>query len=71
MSEENTPAASGVQGATRGAFTWWREKSRINPEDTFGTKVLKVLYMIGGVLFMILFSPLLLLAFVIAFLVAL
>ncbi|MFA0964477.1 hypothetical protein AB9P05_21905 [Roseivirga sp. BDSF3-8] len=70
MAEENA-GAQGVQDATKGAFQWWKEKSTIQPGDSFGQKVLKVIYKIGGVLAMIIFSPLLLLAFLIAFLVAL
>ncbi|MGB3182909.1 MAG: hypothetical protein WBB45_16070 [Cyclobacteriaceae bacterium] len=70
MAQENE-AAKGVRDATKGAFQSWKEKTTIYKSDSFGQKLLKVLYMIGGVLAMIVFSPLLLLALIIAFLVAL
>ncbi|MGB3466214.1 MAG: hypothetical protein WBA74_13130 [Cyclobacteriaceae bacterium] len=57
--------------ATKGYFQSFTDRTTFAPDDSFLTKTGKVLLRILGVVLLIAFSPLLLMALIIAFLVAL
>lgn len=57
--------------ATRGYFQSFTDKTAFAPGDSVPTKIGKVLLKILGIVLLIAFSPLLLLALIIAFVVAL
>lgn len=61
----------GMKGQAQDAFKWWNELSALQAGDTFGTKIKKVLIRIGGILFLVAFSPFLLFALLVAFIVML
>lgn len=63
--------SSKLQDSTRGVFKQWNDKATIKQGDSLGTIAVKILIRIGGILAMIAASPLILMAFIIAFLVAL
>lgn len=64
-------APARVKGQAQDAYTWWNELATIKPNDSLGTKIKRVLIRMAGILFIIIFSPLLLLVLIISFLVAL
>ncbi|GEM_PF-4994799 len=61
----------GTKKASQDAFWWWNEQSTFVEGDSLRTKFKKVLLRVSGILLLIIFSPALLLALIIAFLVAL
>lgn len=71
--EENNHGKKGGEKTAQDddVFRWWNERSTILPGDSFNTKVSKILIKLLGILFLVIFSPLLLIALLIAFLVAL
>ena len=68
---EDNETKSGMKGQAQGLFEWWNELSTILPEDTVLTMIKRVLIRIIGIVLLIIFSPLLLLAFLIIFFIAL
>ena len=64
-------AAQRVSGSAQDVYSWWKERTFIAKEDSFWTIVSKVLFQIFGIIAMLVASPMLLLALVISFLVAL
>lgn len=60
-----------IRGSSQDAFTWWKERTFIRKEDTFWVITYKVLLQILGVIALVIASPMLLLALLTAFLVAL
>lgn len=68
--ESNDPK-SGVKGQAQGLFDWWMELSSIQPGDGVAKIIQRVLIRIAGIIFMIVFSPILLFALLVAILLAL
>lgn len=62
---------SGIKNQTSDVFKWWNDRSTIRPEDTTADKIKRILIRVGGVILLVAFSPVLLLALLVAFLVAL
>ena len=60
-----------LKGTSQDAFAWWKERTFIRKEDGFWVVVYKVLLQILGVIALVIASPMLLLALLTAFLVAL
>lgn len=73
LSDDQKPASAAqrVSGSAQDVFSWWKERTFIEKRDSFWTIVLKVLFQIFGIVAMLVASPMLLLALVISFLVAL
>ncbi len=61
----------GMKSQTQDAFKWWNELSTFQAGDTFGTKIKRVFIRIGGIIFLVAFSPFLLFALLVAFIVML
>ncbi|MEO1050148.1 MAG: hypothetical protein AAFX87_05970 [Bacteroidota bacterium] len=66
--EDDRAKQTHVKGQAEGVFAWWNNLSTIRPEDSPATKVKRVLIRIVGIIFLIVFSPFLLLALLVAFL---
>jgi len=60
-----------IKDSTKGVFKRWNDKAKIKSGDSFATILKKILIRIGGILFLIIFSPGLILALILAFLLAL
>ena len=69
--EERNHSEKGRKDTTQGVFEWWNERSSISPGDSLYTKISKILIRLLGIIFLVAFSPLLLLALLVSFLVAL
>lgn len=69
--QESASATQQVRGSAQDVYSWWKERTFITKEDSFWTIVSKVLFQIFGIIAMLVASPMLLLALVISFLVAL
>lgn len=67
MKEEqnnSVPKSGQVTGKAKGLFEWWNNKATILENDTTGVKVKKIGIRVGGILLMIIFSPILLAIFI-------
>lgn len=62
---------STVKDQAQGVFKRWDESATIRKDDSFGRIVIRILIRIGGIIGMIVFSPFLILALLIAFFIAL
>lgn len=62
---------STVRDQAQGIFKQWNDRATIKKGDSLGKIVKRILIRIGGILVMIVFSPFLLLALLIAFVIAL
>ena len=60
-----------VKKSAQDVFTWWKERTSIRKEDSFGTVVYRIAFQIFGIVLLTLASPMLLLALLISVLVAL
>lgn len=56
--------SKGVKKQGQDLFDQWNEACKINEDDSFAEKLKKVIYRLGGILLMILFSPILLIIFI-------
>ena len=60
-----------VKKSAQDVFTWWKERTSIRKEDSFGMVVYRIVFQIFGIILLTLASPMLLLALLISVLVAL
>ncbi|MGB3848400.1 MAG: hypothetical protein WA958_00420 [Tunicatimonas sp.] len=60
-----------LAGSAQDVFSWWKERTFIKKEDSVWTIISKVLFQVFGIIVMLLASPMLVLALVVSFLVAL
>lgn len=65
--DENENVKPAMKGQARDAFKWWSGLSRIQAGDSFGKIIQRVLIHLAGIVFLIVFSPILLFALLIAF----
>mgnify|MGYP006268259591 CR=1 FL=1 len=65
------PINQQLTSSTKDAFAWWKDKTFIRKTDSIWMKIGKVLLQILGIIALIFYSPLLLLALLIAFFIAL
>mgnify|MGYP001199085077 CR=1 FL=1 len=56
--------SKGVKKQGQDLFDQWNAACKINEGDSFTEKLKKVMYRLGGILLMILFSPILLIIFI-------
>ena len=69
--KKSSSASEQLSSSAQDVFSWWKKRTFINPEDSFWTITSKVLFQVFGIVVMLIASPMLLLALVISFLVAL
>lgn len=72
MSDQNKKnAKEKLQESTRGIFKEWNDKATIHKNDSTAVVLQKIAIRIAGIVVITLFSPFILLALIVAFVVAL
>jgi hypothetical protein len=78
MSENNAPkdkkspsANQRLAGSAQDVFSWWKGRTFIRKGDSVWDIISKVLFQVFGIIVMLVASPMLVLALVVSFLVAL
>ena len=68
---DQSPKKKRFSAGTEDAWTWWNERASFKEGDTWGIKLKKIGIRLIGIIVMVIFSPVLVFALLVSFIVAL